>query len=222
MYVVDRYPLLRDKNAALAARLGEANARRRQYFKYRRDRNQHLSTVTVQGDSHDSGAVSKEQSEVATGENRSKSAITQTIRPSVFAETKATEFLAGAAQAQILEIQEGPPAMSAVSFLTSIAESSDEKLPFPPVPEEARTGSPFLCPYCLTYLQLKRQRLESQWKYEARICNQAMLTSFRKHVLRDLEPYICTFSSCGLDSFQSQHAWFEHELLVHRSRWFCS
>ena len=41
-------------------------------------------------------------------------------------------------------------------------------------------------------------------------------------MLRDLEPYICTFSACGLDRFHSQHAWFEHELLVHRSRWICS
>lgn len=49
-----------------------------------------------------------------------------------------------------------------------------------------------------------------------------MLTVFRKHVLRDLEPYVCTFSSCSLDSFQSQYSWFEHELLAHRSRWYCS
>lgn len=218
MHVNDRYPLLRDKNAALAARLGEANARRRQYFKYRRDHTQRLSTVTARGNPHDSGALSKEQSEVISRENKSKSAITENIKSSQFAETKATEFLAGAAQAQIYEMQEGLPAMSAVSFVTSIAESSDEKLPFPPVPEEAQTGLPFLCPYCQTYLQLKRQNSESQWKYEARTLDQAMLIVFRKHVLRDLEPYICTFSSCSLDRFQSQHAWFEHELLVHRSR----
>lgn len=33
---------------------------------------------------------------------------------------------------------------------------------------------------------------------------------------------MCTFSSCSLDTFQSQHNWFEHELLSHRSRWVCS
>lgn len=41
-------------------------------------------------------------------------------------------------------------------------------------------------------------------------------------MLQDLEPYICTFATCGLDTFQSQHTWFEHELLVHRTRWACS
>lgn len=44
----------------------------------------------------------------------------------------------------------------------------------------------------------------------------------RKHVLTNLEPYICTFCPCGLDSFSSQHAWFEHELIVHRTQWLCS
>ena len=51
---------------------------------------------------------------------------------------------------------------------------------------------------------------------------QSLLTTSRKHVLEDLEPYICTFSSCSLDSFHSQHAWFQHELLMHRSQWICS
>ena len=49
-----------------------------------------------------------------------------------------------------------------------------------------------------------------------------LLTAFRKHVLQDLEPYICTFSTCGLEGYQSQHTWFEHELLVHRNQWVCS
>ena len=40
-------------------------------------------------------------------------------------------------------------------------------------------------------------------------------------MLQDLEPYVCTFSSCGLDTFQSQRSWFEHELLLHRIKWVC-
>lgn len=51
--------------------------------------------------------------------------------------------------------------------------------------------------------------------------SRSILIICRKHVLRDLEPYICTFPSCSLDSFQSQHAWFDHELLIHRARWTC-
>lgn len=169
MHLTDRYPLLQQKNLALAARLGEANARRRQYFKYRRDHNQRLSTVIIRDVSHDSGNLVKEQSEVITQENKSKSAMTEDPKPSLFVETEATELLADAAQqAQMLEIQEGPSAESTTSFVTSIAEISEEGMPFPPVPSEAQTGSPFLCPYCLTFLKLKRQCSENRWKYETR------------------------------------------------------
>lgn len=169
MHITYRYPLLQQKNPALAARLGEANARRRQYFKYRRDHNERLSTVSNRHVSHDSGNLFKEQSEVIIQENKSKSAMTEDTKPSQFVETEATELLAGAAQqAQMLKVHEGPSAESTTSFVTSIAETSDERMPFPPVPSEAQTGSPFFCPYCQTFLKLKRQGLESQWKYETR------------------------------------------------------
>lgn len=44
----------------------------------------------------------------------------------------------------------------------------------------------------------------------------------RQHVIQDLEPYICTFSSCGVETFRSERDWFEHELLSHRLQWHCS
>ncbi|MCJ1369865.1 hypothetical protein MMC20_001077 [Loxospora ochrophaea] len=205
MYVNDRYPLLTDKNAALVARLGEANARRRQYFKYRRDHNERLSMVAAEGD------LDTKKGQLELNVKRAglaKTVLTVETKPSLFAETEATAFVVDkAAQAQTLELPSAPQAMSIVSFATSVAENSDEELPFPPLPAEAEDGSPFLCPYCLQYQQVKHEGSEHRW---------------RKHVLQDLEPYICTFSSCGLDTFQSQHTWFEHELLVHRNQWVCS
>ena len=41
-------------------------------------------------------------------------------------------------------------------------------------------------------------------------------------MIQDLEPYICTYPTCSLDTFPSQRSWFEHELLKHRSQWVCS
>ena len=52
MYIKDRYPLL-NKNATLVARLGEANARRRQYFLYRRELDERLSKVATENDLDD-------------------------------------------------------------------------------------------------------------------------------------------------------------------------
>lgn len=48
-----------------------------------------------------------------------------------------------------------------------------------------------------------------------------LLNFIRKHVLSDLEPYVCTYPGCSLDTYQSQHAWFDHEVLIHRGTWPC-
>ena len=47
------------------------------------------------------------------------------------------------------------------------------------------------------------------------------LTSVRKHVLTDLQPYLCTFEGCSTQMFQSRHQWFQHELDKHRKEWHC-
>lgn len=48
-----------------------------------------------------------------------------------------------------------------------------------------------------------------------------LLTSVRKHVLCDLQPYLCTFEGCSTQMFQSRHEWFQHELDKHRKEWHC-
>ncbi|KAM0801423.1 ankyrin repeat-containing domain protein [Usnea florida] len=204
MYINDRYPSL-NQNATLVGRLGEVNARRRQYFKYRRDHDERLSTVAVKDNSVNVKTQPYPEAGVSAPD---KTISTVETKPSLLADTEATAFVADeAAQKEMLTMLEAPKAMSEVSFATSIADISDEDFSFPSVPVEAENGTPFLCPYCFQFQKLKREGLESYW---------------RKHVLQDLEPYVCTFSSCSLDTFRSQHAWFEHELLAHRCRWVCS
>lgn len=44
----------------------------------------------------------------------------------------------------------------------------------------------------------------------------------RKHVLSDLQPYVCTFPDCCTGLFTSRHEWFDHEMRVHRRQWYCS
>ena len=163
MYVKDRYPSL-NNNTALAMRLGEANARRRRYFKYRRDHHGRLSTVATKGDSDD---VKAQAYPVVSRASQAKTVLSVETKPSALADTEATAFVADeAAQARVFQMLKAPEAMSAVSFATSVAEISDEELQFPPVPIEAENGSPFLCPYCSQLQQLKREGLERQWRYE--------------------------------------------------------
>lgn len=169
MYVDDRYPLLKQKNPALAARLGECNARRRQYFKYRRDHNERISTVPAE-DEFD--ALLKKQIGHKPGYGQpAQSAQTVESKSSTLAETKATTFVADdeAVRAYALDIQEAPAAMSVVSFATSVAEASDEELPFPKIPSEAQSGLSFICPYCQNALRLNRQGLEHQWRFDQQI-----------------------------------------------------
>ena len=48
-----------------------------------------------------------------------------------------------------------------------------------------------------------------------------ILNRGRKHVLSDLQPYLCTFEGCSTQMFQSRHEWFQHELDKHRREWHC-
>jgi hypothetical protein len=52
----------------------------------------------------------------------------------------------------------------------------------------------------------------------------SILILARRHVFRDIRPYMCTFSDCSKSEhlFRSQHEWFEHELEVHRQYWYCN
>ena len=46
---------------------------------------------------------------------------------------------------------------------------------------------------------------------------------FRMHVLRDLQPYVCTFEHCvqPTKTYSSRHEWFSHEARFHRQTWVC-
>lgn len=46
----------------------------------------------------------------------------------------------------------------------------------------------------------------------------------RKHVLSDLQPYICTYPDCQLNDyfFENKDDWFHHESHTHRVEWFCN
>ena len=45
----------------------------------------------------------------------------------------------------------------------------------------------------------------------------------RKHVFRDLKPYVCTFKKCvnAEKLYATRHDWLYHESQVHRQRWAC-
>lgn len=163
MYVTDRYPLLLQKDPALLSRLGEANARRRQYFKYRRDHNDRLSTVAVTGRIETADKAPDSSIRKIEAAQKPRTEITDS---SLIADTEATAFIIDeSGRARAMGAAQAVDAMSAVSFATSIADTTDEELPFPTIPDDATIGSPFLCPYCLKFQQLAQGAMEAQWRY---------------------------------------------------------
>ena len=160
MYVNDRYHLLSNKNKELATRLGEANARRRQFFKYCRDKycRDHNDRLSTAGDTQGVQTGTRGSEKISV---RVESVMRKEKTSSQETGSKATAFNAGAAaHAGLLKIDDDLPARSVASFATSVADSSDNDLTFPPVPDDGQTGSPFLCPYCLRTQQLKHEGVE--------------------------------------------------------------
>lgn len=45
---------------------------------------------------------------------------------------------------------------------------------------------------------------------------------FRRHVFRDLQPYVCTFANCSAPLFPRRHEWFNHEMEIHRREFHCT
>ena len=167
MYITERYSLYdTGEKEALATRMGEANARRRQYFKYRRDHVERLANDKVE----------QKNSEKHTGEQTlpagamqsslpAKSVVTALTNLQSTAETEATNFLAppmgeNAGEAPQLEL-----APSVVSYATFIHEPSENELAFPLIPREAKKDLPFICPYCQEVLILNGFDMERRWKY---------------------------------------------------------
>ena len=163
MYVRERYPSLESKNRALVIRLGEANARRRQYFNYCRSHNERLSTQPAEESLKPTPKKKFGVSDQHTGSAMSMQATEN--RPSVFAETEATKMDPELTTGDFTtEVQEDKRAPSVASFATSVANFDEGQLSFPPVPAEALGGAPFVCHLCFTVIQLKSSSTEYYWR----------------------------------------------------------
>ncbi len=172
MYIQDKYPLMANTHPFLTARLGQANANRRQYFKYCRDHNDNLSgkdtttgrdTVSEQAP-HAHLAVPEPAG--TSGDGPARSILSGHTKPSILAQTEATEFIAPPFENMgLLEHLDAEPARSVVSFATTVAETADDSLGFPPLPAEAERNTTFLCPYCFTVIAIKGTNKRRQWRF---------------------------------------------------------
>lgn len=186
---------------------------------YCREHNDRLSRAGAAEDGKEvenraRGQISR-QGFVTTASHRERSFLTT---------TEATDLLAGnEASGEFPKFLQTEPASSLGSYATTIDNSADNGTAFTPLPSDAHNNSLFLCPYCRKIVKSNPNDKEKHWRYKlaALLINDESLTFSRKHVLEDLEPYVCTYPGCSLDTYQSQHAWFDREILIHRGTWPC-
>ncbi|PCG89170.1 Hypothetical protein PENO1_106210 [Penicillium occitanis (nom. inval.)] len=93
---------------------------------------------------------------------------------------------------------------------SSIAVSETTKdihIDVPPMPKSLEDGiALFECNYCRLTISITSKR------------------AWRKHVMTDLLPYVCTHANCSLPDhmFEDRDTWFNHEMENHRVEFFCN
>lgn len=172
MYIRDRFPLVENKERSdLVIRLGLANAQRRQYFKYRQDHNDRLSTpgaghvIPMQKD-----RILHSQHAADEYSDQGRSFQPGRIQPSIFTETEATELRADSlAQTVLFAFFKEMPTPSVVSDASKNIRLSVDHLTFPSLPLDAQKNSSFLCPYCMRAVHFLPRHKAQQWRFEDQV-----------------------------------------------------
>ncbi|KAI0460434.1 hypothetical protein F5B21DRAFT_510700 [Xylaria acuta] len=89
---------------------------------------------------------------------------------------------------------------------TLVGKHTTLRIPDPPKLDGSESS--FECPYCHMTLGFEEMSIRENWK---------------RHVFRDLRPYICTFPDCPDPErlFLTRHDWRYHEMQLHRRQWIC-
>lgn len=217
LYIRDKFPTA---DEPLATRLGKLITRRRQLLEYRRSHNEKLiapqqsntaprqpQPLSLSTEPGPGGAGVL----LGAGEGTTGQHLGVGLREGVTVRTRATVLRAdqlpqgGHTTISLYAPSIAESRMSAVSSFTE-----NQKLQIPPRPQgpDGKVLDLFECPYCGT-LQNIPITAPRAWE---------------KHVLRDLQPYVCTFEPCDMSShfFATKDEWFDHELTVHRRLWTCN
>ncbi|KAK0507602.1 hypothetical protein JMJ35_010125 [Cladonia borealis] len=206
LYVKDKFKLA---NPTLVTRLGKLVTRRRQLLASRSAHDQRLMPEDVEPKEDFSDTnTNPDLLEIPRDENVQKSVevnITKTTQ-SQFSGSRRT----GMTKASILrENVRGNVRENASEYAPSMASSYAAelrvKVPDRPRDKHGEELKDFKCPYCFVACHVESR---DRWK---------------KHVLRDIRPYVCTFQGCELYEymFEKRDEWFQHELQSHRVEWRC-
>ncbi|TVY37144.1 Exocyst complex component [Lachnellula subtilissima] len=201
-HVEHKFPALKSKGKEwLVIRLGKSITKRRQYLRYCREHHDKISREHYpipRPSIMEPSEIKLETVAGLTADARSAfSKPTSTLAP-----TQASTLLLTSDQLP----EDAPPedSQSQTSYATSNEEyMSSSKLRVIKLEDISKGASHFECPYCW---QIQASKSQKSWK---------------KHVLSDLKPYVCTYEKCELKLFPDHNTWFSHELRDHRKQWHC-
>ena len=209
-HIWEKFPKARDA-PWLIERLAKANVRRRQHWQYQEYHRERLpktygysSSITGDGQSAIERITALLNAAIApVDETRT---VINSIRPSDLYRTFENTFFSPAKKA--LDFENGDNQLSEAdapsnSSATSVEEQDSDKISIPPLPGDLPDMYNFECPICFK-IQVKKS--EASWK---------------SHVMRDLQPWICTAEDCSSRTYETSHEWFDHEMLEHRKQLYC-
>jgi hypothetical protein len=200
-HVREKFPKL---DPRVIMRLGKASTQRRGYFKYREDHHRRLQEgLRPDGDVHQ-------------GSEGGGTTVASPIPQHLSDSTQLNYAMPDTASSET----------SATSYARSINLDASE-IHLPPLPKEHADG-PFLCPFCFMIISADTRH---EWKYVLLLLlilkhdgfTNSSLFCHRKHVFRDLRPYVCIWNDCvstGQD-FQKRKDWISHMTREHWRQWDC-
>ncbi|KAN0073177.1 hypothetical protein V8E54_008397 [Elaphomyces granulatus] len=210
LYVRDKFPDLDDQ---VQVRLGKMITRRRQLLLYRERHKDNLRTDVASN--FQLVAPSEERKKPAKETNKSD----VRLAPEVQSEPESSH-ITFKTKASTLRMEALPFINTEDLFAPSVAESDSKtslaasratreiRVEVPPRgnSHEGLEATHFECKYCFLTQYIRSDRA---WK---------------EHVLKDLQPYVCTHSDCNIPDhlFENRDAWFSHEIKHHRCEFFCN
>ena len=212
-FIQDVYTTKKFKpDPGLVVRLGRMNTLRRRLFRYRKT---HMMWLKSEIDRSQAQHFNSEPTteaipdqvdipELQKNEEETSSISQSTTRRMVSSKATTlrlnhnTDYLQG----------DGNHSEAGTDSSNATAQSSPDMIVIPPRPKGLNKEdlTEFECQYC----------------YVA--CHVESLRDWTKHIIRDLEPYVCTFGNCDRanDTFSSRSAWYEHECQQHRLDYSCN
>lgn len=218
-HVQEKYP---HASQELVKRLGLAISKRRKYFKYREQHRQKLSASHnhnqikdpvpsnhIVRDNQSKSQIAGIQKKQAAGEEALSLRQSTTEKKS----TKASTFVPQPNQAPLnLEVHDQQSDTATQTTYASVQSLAQDHLRIPTLYNVSKGDREFECPFCYTIVHLRSHELKKQEK------------EWKQHVLRDLQPYICTFVDCSQANtlYDRRAEWMRHEVQYHRREWSCN